>query len=126
MGDSVLSADWSKTTSSRVPAEKGGQANGREMSHTKRMSGTRESLVHENHTWMIGEKTGPRCTTSRKSCRSLKRHSVKRSKSCRCSFLTERTSNQLTEDREIIGESLLFLRHYSDKTMDKASRERRH
>ena len=34
-----------------------------------------------------------------------------------------RQVEQLTEDREIIGESVIFLKQYSDKTMGKASGE---
>ena len=52
-----------------------GQADGREISCTKgsvenKGSQDRVSLAHKNHAWVIGKRTGSRCTASRRTCRS--------------------------------------------------------
>ena len=49
---------------------------------------------------------------------ALQKQSVTRRKKLQMPFLDGTEVEQLTEDREIIGESLIFLKQYRDKTMN--------
>ena len=98
-----------KTSGSRAPAEKGGVSTG--------SLKDRVSLVRKAHAWMVGEMFGSRCTTSRESCRCFMKQSRTRRKSCGCPLTTEKRS--LIEERDIIGESVIFLKQYCNKTMER-------